>query len=68
MRRIASFVAAISLLSVTAMPAAAAADFPQEHACEVVQSLPFDIIGHLLDVSPATAARLIALLSETCAG
>jgi hypothetical protein len=69
MKRVGSAIAAMSLLFASAAPAAAA-DFPEQpnldHACDVVQSLPKDIIGHLLGVSPVAADILIANLTDAC--
>ena len=69
MKRVAAALAAVSLMLAMAGPAAAA-DFPEQanldHACEVVQSLPKDIIGHLLGVSPTAAGILLANLADAC--
>jgi hypothetical protein len=69
MKRVAAALAAVSLMLAMAGPAAAA-DFPEQanldHACEVVQSLPKDIIGHLLGVSPRAAEILLSNLADAC--
>ena len=68
MKRLIAALAASSLVLAIAVPVAAA-DFPEQahvHACAVVQSLPKDVLGHLAQVSPATADRLSALLADAC--
>jgi hypothetical protein len=59
------------ILSLTLALPAMAADFPEQPgdlpACAVVPVVPpKDFIALLLEVSPATAARLIAQLTDAC--
>jgi hypothetical protein len=58
---------ALVMMFAFAAPIAAAQPSPLR-ACDVVQSLPKDIIAHLFSVSPATAERLLALLADACQG
>ena len=67
MKRVASSLAALALLLGVVGPVAAARP-PVPPACDVITNLPFDVIGHLLQVSPDTAQRLIERLTETCDG
>ena len=68
MKRIGMFAAAIALSLSLAGPVGAAGfpDAGKPHSCDAVQSIPKDLIGHLFTVAPATAARLLALLTEVC--
>ena len=62
----ASFVLALGLAGPVA-----AADYPEQakpHSCDVVQSLPHDIIGHLVGLSPRAVANLSALVTDACLG
>ena len=68
MKRVSSIIAAVSLIFILAAPAAAI-DFPEQgnlQSCEVVTSLPKDVIGHLFEVSPATAQKLLDLVTDAC--
>lgn len=68
MKRLAAITVALSLGIALAAPAMAA-DFPEQadiHACEVVQSLPKDIIAQLYIVSPGAAEILLANLIDAC--
>jgi hypothetical protein len=63
--RLSALALAFTMALALAAPVTAAQPSPLP-ACAVVQSLPFDVIGHLFSVNPAAAERLIALLAETC--
>jgi hypothetical protein len=68
MKRVVSLATALLLAAVTAGPVAAI-DFPEQshiQSCAVLQSLPKDILAHLFDVSPATAEKLFATLTDAC--
>ena len=68
MKRISAMLAAIALQAAIATPVLAA-DFPEQgkpHSCDVVTSLPKDVIGHLFQVSPDAAQRLLDLLTDAC--
>jgi len=55
----------------TAAPVAGS-NFPEQPgdipACDVVTSLPKDVIGHLLAVNPQAAERLLDNVADACEG
>jgi hypothetical protein len=68
MKRISAILAALTLLLAMATPVLAA-DFPDQanlHSCDVVTSLPFDVIGHLFQISPEAAQLLLDLVTDAC--
>lgn len=67
MKRVILIMAAVPCLLGIAAPVAAA-ERPIPPACNVITNLPFDVIGHLLEVSPSTAQLLIEKLTSTCGG